>query len=263
MSEVNGYAHGTPCWIDLATTDTAAAKRFYGDVLGWTFEDQEADGQIIYAMARLKGRDAAGLSALDEASRTQGVPPHWNTYIDVADVDEIAAKAPGSGGTVIAAPFDVLDIGRMAVIADATGAVVCLWEQRGHTGAGIVNEPGALCWNELQTRDIDRAGAFYEQLLGWKAKTSEFGPMVYTEFRNNDAPVAGMMAMPPMVPAEVPANWLVYFAVSDCDAIVAKIAGAGGTILSPAMDIPPGRFAVAMDPQGAAFAIIQMKELIA
>lgn len=249
MSEVTEHAPGTPSWVDLATSDADAAEAFYTTLFGWTSEDQgEAAGH--YRMLRKGGKDVAALYAVGPE---QG-PPRWNTYVTVDDVDAAVDRVDPAGGTVIAPPFDVLEVGRMAVVSDPAGAIVALWQSRGHVGAGLVNEPGALCWTELITGDRERAAAFYAAVIGWSSKTNQMGPMTYTEFKSGERTIAGMLEMAGVMP-----HWNVYFAVADADATIAEATGLGASVLQPAMDLPDvGRFAALADPQGAAFSVVQL-----
>ena len=189
--------------------------------------------------------------------RQAGAPPHWNLYVNVANVDETVKKAEGLGARVFARPFDVMDAGRMAVLQDPTGAVFQVWQAKQHTGAKILNEPGTLVWSELTTRDTKSAESFYTALFGWTAKHSPPGaPMEYTEFDNQGKPGVGMMAMPKQVPAPVPSYWMPCFQVADCDASTAKAKQLGSNAMVGPQDIPgTGRFAILADPQGAMFAV--------
>lgn len=254
MPEFTSYLPGTPSWVDLSTGDASASKDFYGALFGWDVVEggPEAGG---YAMFVKEGKTVAGVGPL----QMDGMPPVWTTYVSVEDADATVAKVKAAGGTVFVEPMDVLDVGRMAVFADPTGAVIALWQPRAHKGAGLANEPGSFCWNELQTRDTAAAATFYAAVFGWGAHASDSPGMPYTEWKRGDDTVGGMMDMPAAIPAEVPANWLVYFAVADCDGTVARATELGGATLMPAMDIPPGRFAVLADPTGAVFAVIAMK----
>ena len=162
-------------------------------------------------------------------------------------------KAEPAGGIVVAPPFDVLDVGRMALVQDPAGAMIALWESRGHAGARLVNEPGSFCWSELITTDRERAASFYGDLLGWSSRTDSMGPIAYTEFKNGASSVAGMMEM-----AGIPPHWGVYFAVDDADATIARATELGGRCLRPALDLPVGRFAALADPQGAGFSVIEL-----
>jgi predicted enzyme related to lactoylglutathione lyase len=160
-------------------------------------------------------------------------------------------------------PMDVMTAGRMAVCIDPQGAVFSIWQPLDNIGCAVVNEPGAFCWTELNTRDIEGAKAFYAEVFGWAADTHELpdSPMgSYSEFVLEDRKIAGMLPMPPMVPAEVPPFWLVYFAVDDTDASVARAQELGGTLMMPPMDVEAGRFALLQDPQGGMFAVIRLAE---
>ena len=253
MPERSSYAAGTPSWVDIGT-DVEGAKKFYGSLFGWTTQDagppEETGG---YGFFLKNGKVVAGYGP----QMTPG-PPYWTTYISVDDADATAKKVEAAGGTVVMAPMDVMAAGRMAVFQDPQGAFISAWQPGEHKGAQLANEPGAFCWNELNTRDVAGSSAFYEKAFGWTAVTQTDGPMPYTEFRLGDTTIAGMMDMPPMVPADVPPHWLVYFAVDDTDAAVKQTEKAGGAVRMPPMDIPVGRFAVLGDPQGATFAVIRM-----
>ncbi|MBV8952007.1 MAG: VOC family protein [Actinobacteria bacterium] len=195
------------------------------------------------------------MADLMKEQAAQGIPPHWQSYVTVADADASAATAKKAGGTVLAEPFDVMDVGRMAVVADPTGAVIALWQAKNHIGAELVNEPGTLTWTELISPDVPKAAKFYKALFGWDSETSEGPPMTYTEFKLDDQSIAGAMA-PPM--EGIPPNWGVYFAVDDTDKTIAEATKRGATVLNGPIDIPVGRFAVLMDPQGAVFSVIKL-----
>jgi uncharacterized protein len=253
MPTMDNYEPGTPSWVDLASTDLPTSLRFYTGLFGWSAEDQGPDAGN-YQMFEIDGRPVAG----GMASMTEGQPSAWTTYVSVDDADATADRIKAAGGTLFVEPMDVMTVGRMVVAADPAGAVFGLWQPMDHKGAGIVNEPGTLTWNELNTRDLEAALAFYPQVFDWQPETHK-GEMDYTEWKLRGRSVAGMMAMPEMVPAEVPSHWLVYFATGDCDATTEKAAGLGATLLAGPMDIEPGRFAVMLDPTGASFAVIKTK----
>ena len=193
MSEMKQYPPGTFCWVELATSDARAAKAFYGELLEWNVADMPAGGDMIYSMLKYKGKEVAGLFEITAEMKSQGIPPHWLSYVSVASVDETATKAKSLGGKVIKDPFDVMDVGRMAVVQDPTHAVFALWQPKTHQGAALVNETGAFCWNELLTTDTAAAEKFYTGLFGWTAETAQVGPMPYTEFKNGERPAAGML----------------------------------------------------------------------
>jgi predicted enzyme related to lactoylglutathione lyase len=257
MPERTQYAPGTPSWIDLSTTDRAAAKEFYNGLFGWTYEDQQAGPEATYTMASLKGATVAGMADLMSDQVAQNVPPHWLTYVTVSDADATAKTAAAAGGAVLAGPFDVVDAGRMAMLQDPTGAIVAIWQPVNHIGAGLVNEHGTLTWNELMSPDIEKAAEFYKAVFGWDAETNTADGMTYTEFKVAGQSIAGGMA-PPM--EGIPSVWGIYFAVDDTDATVAEATRRGATLINGPVDIPVGRFAVLMDPQGAVFSVIKMAQ---
>ena len=258
MQETPEYAPGTFCWVELGTTKGDAAKKFYTELFGWDFTDNPIGPDMVYTMFKLNGKDVGALYQLSSEMLSQGIPPHWMSYISVTDADETAQKAKSLGGTLRKEPFDVFDVGRMAVVQDPTGAVFALWQPRKHKGAGVVNVPNSFCWNELATKDTTRAGDFYTKLFGWGKNVQQMGPMAYTSFTNRERPAGGMYTPPPEM-GNVPPHWLVYFAVDDTDAKVKKAVELGAKTIAPPRDIPgTGRFAIIQDPQGAVFGIIKL-----
>ena len=253
MTERTSYAPGTPSWVDVSSPDTDASAAFYGDLFGWTATDAD-DAGGGYRMLMLGDKFVAGLGPLQPDSG----PPTWTTYVTVANADESAAAITAAGGTVIVAPMDVMDAGRMAIAFDTLGAAFAIWQPNMHIGAQLVNEEHTLCWNELNVRgSIDMALQFYGAVFGWTGTTNETGPgMTYTEFHVGDDSIAGMMPMAPGVPEMVPSHWLTYFTVADCDAAVARVAELGGSA-TPPMRAGPGRLAVCTDPVGAMFAVME------
>src|SRR5919106_6122021 len=182
MGQRTRYEPGTFCWVGLATSDVAAAKAFYGGVFGWEAKDLQARAAGAYTMLRCGPEDVAILYRQQPEARAAGAPPHWTSYISVEDAGTTAARAGELGGAaVFREPFDVLDAGRVAAIRDPTGAIVSLWQPRSQIGATLVNDVGALCWNELVTTDAERAKAFFGELLGWQYATDESG---YASIRN-------------------------------------------------------------------------------
>jgi uncharacterized protein len=255
MGERTSYAPGTFSWVDLATTDVDAARGFYGALFGWESEDLPAGEDATYTMLRKDGHDVAAMYAMRSDQRAAGVPPHWLSYVTVADVDDVAARAAELGGTVLAEPFDVLDAGRMAPIADPHGAQLALWQPGRNIGAKLVNEPGSLCWNDLFTPAPEEAGGFYGALFGWTIERIEGAEPAYYTIRNAAASNGGVMQAPPDQPGAP--FWNAYFAIEDTDGAVATTEAAGGRVLMGPLDVPAGRIAVVMDPQGAAFSLFQ------
>ena len=254
MPDFTSYDAGTPSWVDHATKDLETSNAFYGTLFDWEADDQ-GEEMGHYTLLRKGGKTVAGnMQAMAEAQ-----PSAWVTYVCVDSADVTVDLAKKAGGMVFAEPMDVTDIGRMAVFADPGGAAVGVWQPKTFKGVELANEAGAFAWSELNTRDLTGAKAFYPEVFGWTPNDLDMGGMSYTEWKLGDKTVAGMMTMPDMVPAEVPAHWLVYFGVDDTDASVAKATGLGATTLVPPTNIPPGRFAVLTDPDGAAFAVIKMR----
>jgi predicted enzyme related to lactoylglutathione lyase len=248
------YAQGTPNWVDLQTTDQDAAKAFYTGLFGWTYDDQPMPPDGVYSMVKLGEQHVAAITGQSPDLAAAGAPPMWNTYIAVDSADDAVSKVEAAGGQVAMTPFDVMDAGRMAFVLDPSGAAVAFWQAGQHIGASLVNEPGTIAWNELITTD-PAAAAFYEQVLGLTTSVVDMGAGEYTLFEVNGQQVGGTTA--PQMPG-TPNHWHVYFAVADADASVAKIAELGGSVLAEPFDIPVGRIAVAADPQGAVFSIIQL-----
>lgn len=255
MFEVSKYPHGTFSWADINTSDQAAGKAFYQGLFGWEAEDLPTGREgVTYTMFYQEGKTVAGLGPMDPEEVAQGMPPRWNNYVTVNDIEATAAQVSDLGGTLLMEPFDVLDSGRMAAVLDPTGAVFMLWEARNHIGAELVNCPGAMTWNELATRDVSAAQAFYEGLFGWEF---EVDGNDYHSFRNNGRWNGGMMQMTEEW-SDLPPHWMVYFSVADIDDAVAKVGALGGRVHVPVTEIEgTGRFAVVADPQGAVFTIIQ------
>jgi len=271
LPERDGYIAGVPCWIDTSQPDTDAAAEFYGGLFGWEFEDAmpaEAPGR--YLIARIRGGDVAAVSSAPEDAPAQAT---WNTYIWVEDADEAAAKARGAGGSVVSEPFEVMDAGRMAMLADSEGATFCVWQAREHRGARIVNEPGALNFNVLNTRDPAAAKRFYGDLFGWTTLdlgSGEFWTLrAYGDYleqlspgtreRSAEMGAAGfedvVAAITPIAGNDTgtPAHWGVTFGTADADATAAKATELGGTVLLAPIDAPYSRLTLLRDPNGATF----------
>jgi hypothetical protein len=264
---------GVPCWIDTSQPDPEAAVAFYGGLFGWDFEDAMPPGSASkYFIARLRGGDVAAVG-----SQPEGGPPMaaWKTYVWVESADEAAAKALDAGGSVVTEPFDVIDAGRMAVCMDPEGAAFCVWQAKEHKGAQIVNEPGSLNFNGLNTRDADAAKRFYRSVFGWEtlglggdammwrlAGYGEFleqsDPGLRTRMAESGAPEGFEDVVATLNPIaddqpDVPPHWSVTFAVDDADATAERAAELGGQVIVPPFDAPWVRMTVIADPQGATF----------
>lgn len=257
MTEVTKHRPRTFCWTDLGTTDAAGAKGFYTGLFGWSAEDMPSGEAGTYTMFRLNGREAAAAYDMDDAQRSGGVPPRWLSYISVEDAAQETKDVAKLGGTLVSPPFDVLDAGRMAIIQDPTGAMVAVWEPRGHIGATIVGEPGSLSWNELATGDTKATASFYTRLFGWSAEREDMGAVTYTTFHEAGQPVAGMLTMSEDWGGG-PSQWMVYFASTDCDRDAHRARELGGKVPLSPTDLPLGRVAVIQDPQGAVFSVIRL-----
>jgi predicted enzyme related to lactoylglutathione lyase len=272
MPERDGYIPGVPCWVDTQQPDPASALSFYEGLFGWEFENVVPEGSGgTYHLARLRGGDVAGIGSVPD-----GAPPIavWNTYVAVLSADASTRQVRDAGGAVLVEPADVLDAGRMAVVADPEGAVFCLWEAKGHFGAAVVNEHGALNFNGLVTRDLEGAAAFYGSVFGWHVLALDSGPMWalpgYGDHLEQKTPGlrAGMeqMGAPegfidvvaainpmPADDTQTPAHWTVTFGVDDATATATRAAHLGGEVVSGPFDAPWTRLAVIRDPQGATF----------
>jgi predicted enzyme related to lactoylglutathione lyase len=258
MTTMTQHAAGMFCWCQLGTNDPAGARKFYPALFGWTWEDTNIVGQPM-TLIKKSGKDVGALYGLMDQQLKRGVPPNWETYVAVDNADQTVAQVRKSGGKVHVEPTDVLDHGRMAVCEDPTGASFSLWQAGKQIGAGVVNEPGSMCWNELITDDAAKAGPFYRQVFGWSEDRMPMPNGTYTVFKQDNAQAGGMMQATPEMHL-THSYWLVYFAVDDCDATAAKARQLGGQIRKEPTDIPNiGRFSVLTDPQGAWFAIITMK----
>ncbi len=258
MANIDHHLPGSFSWIELATTDQAAAKSFYTSLFGWEIFDVPMGPDQAYTMFQLEGRDAAAGYRLNAEQQAGGVPPHWNIYIAVADADETAGRVASLGGKVIAPPFDVMEHGRMAIIQDPTGATFSIWQPRTHTGTQIAGVDGTLCWADLNSPDRDKAVPFYSALFGWQFEPGKDGDASgYLHIKNAGAFIGGATPSK-FLPPGAPPHWLAYFLTSNCDASTEKAKSLGASVWVPPSDIEgAGRFSVLSDPQGAAFALFQ------
>jgi uncharacterized protein len=269
----DGYIPGVPCWVDASEPDPEAAAEFYGGLFGWELEDTmppEAPGK--YFMARLRGLDVAAVGSIPE-----GAPPMamWNTYFWVDSADETASKVRDAGGGIVMEPFDVMDAGRMAVVTDPEGAAFGLWQAKENRGAQLVNDPGSLNLNALNTRDVEGARSFYGSVFGWGVLDLSPGPLMWTlpgfgDFLERDNPdlrkqmaaadapegfedVVAMITPIGDDQPDTPPHWSAIFATDDADAAAAKATELGGQVIVPPFDAPWVRMTVLADPQGATF----------
>jgi hypothetical protein len=257
MRKIDQHKAGSFSWVELATTDQAAAKAFYAALFGWTPDDSPIGPDELYSMFRLEGRDTGAAYTLRKEQRAQGVPAHWGIYVAVESAEVSAKRAAELGGTVLAPPFDVFDYGRMAVVQDPTGATFSLWQPKTHAGIGIAGADGTLCWADLSSPDPASAAKFYSGLFGWRIAAGEHDPSGYLHIANGEDFIGGIPPADRRDP-KVPPHWLVYFLTSDCDATAAKAKGLGARFhLEPTTVEHVGRMAVLADPQGAGFAIFQ------
>jgi uncharacterized protein len=246
-----------PAWVDLSSSDPEGSRAFYSKLFGWKVEVNEDPQYGGYALAKIDGKDVAGIGP----SQSPGAPTAWMLYIGTPDAEDLGKKIQAAGGTVVAPAFDVGDQGRMAVFQDPTGAFISAWQPT-QMGGFQIDAPNAYGWAELNARGIDQALPFYKKVFGWTAKTTPMGEgqPPYTEFQVDGESIAGGMEMNPMVPAEVPSYWMVYFNVADVDAAFRKATDAGAREMLAPQDFPGGRFAILTDPQGASFGLLRMTE---
>jgi predicted enzyme related to lactoylglutathione lyase len=273
MAERDGYIHGVPCAVDTSQPDPEEAVGFYGSLFGWEFEDvMPPESERRYFVARLRGLDVAAVGSLPEAGPRTAM---WNTYFWVDSADETASKVRDAGGGVVSEPVDVPpDAGRTAVFTDPEGALFRVWQAKENKGAQIVNEPGTLNLNGLNTRDVRGAKSFYGSLFGWRTidvngfemwTLPGFGdflerdnPDLREQMAEADAPegfedVVGSINPIADDQPDTPAHWSVTFAVDDADATAAKATELGGKVIVPPFDAPWVRMTVIGDPQGATF----------
>jgi predicted enzyme related to lactoylglutathione lyase len=274
MAARDRYIPGVPCWVDTSQPDPEAAVDFYRGIFGWDFEDaMPPDAPGRYFIARLRGGEVAAVGSIPEQAPQMAM---WNTYVWVDSADETAAKVRDAGGRAAMEPFDVMDAGRMAVFTDPEGAAFCVWQANRHRGARIVNEPGALNFNGLATRDAAAAKSFYGSVFGWQTLDLGGGGEMWTlpgygdflereinpDIRKQMDEFAGPKGFEDVVAAispipddqpDTPPHWNVTFAVDDADAVAARAAELGGTVIVPPFDAPWVRMTIVADPQGATF----------
>jgi len=244
-----------PAWVDLATTDAAAARTFYEKLFGWKIEVNPDPQYGGYGLAKLAGRDAAGIGPAQSAQQ----PTAWSFYVGTDDIDRLSSRVQAAGGTVLAAPFEVGDQGRMATFRDPAGAAFSAW-QGTRMGGFQTTATNGFGWAELSSTDVDAAVPFYRDVLGWQSRRSPMpGAPDYIEFQVAGDSVAGAWAMSPEQMGGAPSQWLVYFNVDDVDATYRTALAQGGREVTPPQAYPGGRFAIVTDPQGAAFGLLKIE----
>lgn len=248
------YPDGTPCWIDLMVPDPRMAMDFYGALFSWSFADQ-GDEAGNYLLCSLDGRIVAGLGATPP---DEPAPPVWTTYLAASDVEVTADAVERAGGRIITPPTDVMPRGRLAVAADPGDAVFALWQAGTTVGAELTDVPSALVWNECMTRDYEGAKAFYGSVFGYTVNDMADEGFTYGTLLVDERIIGGLGLLPPETPADVPAHWMTYFAVTDTDAAATRVTELGGSVTAEPIDTPYGRMATVADNQGVAFSLVSV-----
>lgn len=241
------HPHGSFCFAELHTADIEGAKRFYGDLLGWTTVDSKVAG---YSLCQADGKDVAGL-------RRRPGPSRWIPFLSVPSAEAASGTALQAGAAIVAPPADTDGFARTAIVRDPAGGVVGLWEAKSHAGAALLDEPGSMWWAELLTREVPVAKTFYSNLAGWRAiDTLKYG-IRYSVFKLGEESMAGLLPIGADW-GNVSAYWQVLFAVDNCDARVERAKKAGGSLVFGPNDIPnAGRAGIVSDPSGARFVLMQ------
>jgi predicted enzyme related to lactoylglutathione lyase len=254
------YRHGQFNWVDLNAHDKDAAVSFYSDLFGWSVRDADTgpDGPP-YGLFFLGDEAVAGVGQMSDEMKTQGVPPMWNSYINVEGIEDVVAAAERLGASIVAPVMQVMDAGKMAFITDPSGGTVAFWEAGSHVGAGIVNQPDTFCWNELATRDVDAAMDFFGDLLGWEFQENPHAPSVYYIVKLKGRNNGGILQMTDEW-GDISPHWMTYFAVADVDSSAQKLKDLGGTVHHAPFDTAAGRLAVVSDAQGAMFHMITLTD---
>lgn len=244
------HPNGSPCWIDLGVPDLRRAIDFYTALFGWEINEGPAE-YGGYSMCLVDGSPVAAVAP----SQDTDTDHRWTVYFAADDLNATVKLVADNGGATVMEPMDVMGQGRMAIVADPSGARFGLWQGQAHTGARIVGEPDTLCWSELTTPDSTTSRAFYSTVLERPVEDMGVPGFDYATVMVGEDSVAGLWG----VPGE-PAHWTVYFAVDDADAAVARATAAGGTVVREAEDSPYGRFAIIADPFGAVLAVMKLPE---
>jgi len=262
MAEVTRHCPGMFCWVELNTVDMLAANRFYGEMFGWRRSFMPLEDGSFYTLLQLNGKDVGAFHEVYEETRETEATTGWRLYIATDDVDKSVQKALSLGGALLSPPVEVSDVGRVAVMQDPTGAIFALWQARNHIGAEVINQSGALSWQELVTTDFETAKNFYANLFGWQTQTRVAGARNYTTFK----PKRGLQETGGIQPlqgslqetlSDNGSQWLASFAVENFDQSLHKAQRLGATLKTAPADVPNvGRYAVLEDPQGALFSLV-------
>jgi predicted enzyme related to lactoylglutathione lyase len=244
------WLDGTPCWVDLSVSDLGAARLFYESLMGWEISESPPEYGGYLNCAK-NGRPAAGIGPKMLAD----APNAWLTHFAVSDAEASAERVGAHGGQVLLGPLDVMELGRMALCADPSGAVFSLWQAGSHLGLGVVNEPGAMIWTEQMSRSSEPNLAFYNAVFDWEFHDMSTDGFRYASFVSQGRDIGGVGEYGPD-DLELPAQWWVYLAVNDTDAAVDQVLELGGSVVRPPADSPYGRIATVADNQGASFSLM-------
>lgn len=260
MAEFTSHAPSTFSWIDLGTNDTKSAIEFYSELFGWKIIETSSSGNAMdYIIFTLNNKPVAAIYELMPEQKQANLPPYWGSYIEVENIEEVLQKAEQLGAKIINKATEVSNEGKFAVVSDPEGAVFCLWQSRDYKGSAYKYQHGSLCWNELGARNPSAHEHFYNNLFGWTSKTTIMGMGPYTVYSIGETATAGMYQMSEEM-KEIPPHWLVYFEIENMDKAMEFITAKGGEILMPKLFIESvGYYAIARDPQGAVFGLVQSK----
>lgn len=253
------YPAGTFSYTDVSSTNLDSTKKFMNDLLGWTSRDVPTEpGRPDYTQFLLDGHIAAGGMPMPEDMQKMKIPSMWNSYVTVENVDATLKKALELGGKEAMPAMDVMDKGRMAAIIDPEGGAVMIWQAGKSAGCEIVNTAGAMSWNELYVKDLNRAKDFYGKLFGWIYEPMKGMEKTYAIIKNNGRNNGGIMQMDEMMEKSgMPAKWMTYFTVKNLDESVAKVKELGGVVYAT-KPISVGKIAIVADPTGASFILMEM-----
>jgi predicted enzyme related to lactoylglutathione lyase len=260
MASIERYRHGQFSWIDIMTPDLRASRNFYSELFDWDMVDKPLDGGSLYVEFQFGGRAVAGMGEMPSDRRSSGMPAVWSSYINVEDVDATADEAEFLGATLEMPPMQVMNEGRMAILVDPVGARVSLWQPIEHLGAELVNRPTSLCWNELVTPNTEDSLRFYGDLFDWEFRRSDEDDSAYYEILNRGRANGGVIEMTEEWGSIAP-HWMPYVSVFDCDESLEKAIKLGANVEMDPVDIAPGRFAVVVDPQGAAITVMKLNQI--